>query len=99
MVYWIMFFATICLLGIYIKDTSYVNYLHHCIDDLELANKHLRENNNLLKEIANEQNTGMVNFIAGRNEEAFENFQNVKDEIERLANEEELDTHNNSENV
>lgn len=97
--YLVLFIATLCLLGIYIKDTKYVNYLHHCIDDLEKTNKNLRESNERLKGLANEQNTGMVNFIAGRNEEAFENFQNVKDEIERLYNEKELDTNNSSENV
>lgn len=97
--YLILFIATLCLLGIYIKDTTYVNYLHHCIDDLEKANKNLRESNEKLKALANEQSNGMTNFIAGRNEEAFENFQNVKDEIERLYNEKELDTNNFDENV
>jgi len=97
--YLVLFIATLCLLGIYIKDAKYVNYLHHCIDDLEKANKNLRESNEKLKALANEQSNGMTNFIAGRNEEAFENFQNVKDEIERLYNEKELDTNNFSENV
>ncbi len=43
----------------------------------------------MLKSLANEQNMGLLNLKAGNYEEAFENFQNVKDEIERLANEKE----------
>lgn len=96
--YWILFIATLCLLGIYIKDTKYVNYLHRCINDLELTNKHLREGNERLKSLANEQSNGMTNFIVGRNEEAFENFQNVKDEIERMYNEKELNTISSKDN-
>lgn len=90
--YLVLFIATLCLLGIYIKDTKYVNYLHHCIDDLELANKHLREGNNLLKGLANEQNQSMNEMKAGMYEQAYVGFQNVKDEIERLSNKEELNT-------
>lgn len=96
--YLLLIVAIICLAGICIKDITYVHYLHNCIDDLETTNKNLRESNKILKELANEQNTGMVNFITGRNEEAFENFQNVKDEIERLANEKELNKVVNKDN-
>lgn len=99
MVYWILFFATLCLLGIYIKDTSYVNYLHRCINDQEATIKHLREDNDILRGLANEQNQSMHEMKAGMYAQAFVGFQNVKDEIERLANKNELNTNATNENV
>ena len=84
--YLVLFIATLCLLGIYIKDTSYVNYLHKHIDNLELSKYREKQ---MLVHLSSEQNNGMNEMKAGRYEESLEYFQNVKDEIERLANEEE----------
>ena len=99
MIYWILFFATIALLCIYFKDQSYVNYLHRCINDQEATIKHLREDNDILRGLANEQNQSMHEMKAGMYEQAFVGFQNVKDEIERLANKNELNTTATNENV
>lgn len=52
-----------------------------------------------MRKLADEQNWGLENFKAGREEIAFEYFQNVKDEIETLANKEELNTTTDNENV
>lgn len=97
--YLVLFIVTLCLLGIYLKDASYVNYLHRCINDQETTIKHLREDNYKLKGLADEQNLSMNEMKAGRYEEAFVGFQNVKDEIERLYNEKELNTTATNENV
>ena len=48
-----------------------------------------------LKELADEQNWSLQCMKAGKYEEAFVGFENVKDEIERLYNEKELNTADN----
>ena len=98
-VYWILIFDTLCLLYIYHKEASYVNYLHRCINDQEATIKHLREDKSELMGLANEQNQSMHEMKAGMYEQAFVGFQNVKDEIERLANKNELNTSATNENV
>ena len=98
-VYWILIFDTLCLLYIYHKESSYVNYLHRCINDQEATIKHLREDNDILRGLANEQNLSLNEMKAGMYPEAFVGFQNVKDEIERLANKNELNTTATNENV
>ena len=70
--------------------------LHKHIDKLEITTFRAKQ---MLVHLSCEQNTGMNEMKAGRYEEALECFQNVKDEIERMYNEKELDTNNSSENV
>jgi len=95
MYYVISAIGCICVIAIYIvcKASSDISY-EESVKQESIIWKYEKKMDKL-KGLADEQNWSIQNMTAGRYEEAFAGFENVKDEIERMYNEKELNTADN----
>ena len=95
MYYVIMVITAVLIFVMYFTEKNYAEnqFKENRKLEAQIWNNELKMDK--IRALADEQNWGIENLKAGRTEVAYENFVNVKDEIERLANKKELDTAGN----